>query len=174
VLALFAAKGLAHWPNRRIRIVLTIIVLACSIPGTLQYVHRKWVDRQNVTAEASRSEIALAGYLAATNPDRTSILHDRPNDPTLLGILAERRSVLSWAGYVRNSDPRRADVEAFFAGAASDTAMRILRKYRPTHVVDYEGRDRIDPIVLGELEFVFRDGSVTLYRVPQQLLGLAE
>jgi hypothetical protein len=174
VLALFAAKGLAHWTNRRIRIALTIIVLTCSIPGTLQYVHRKWVDRQNVTAEASRSEIALAGYLAATNPDRTSILHDRPNDPTLLGILAERRSVLSWAGYVRNSDPRRADVEAFFAGAAPDTAMRILRKYRPTHVVDYEGRDRIDPIVLGELEFVLRNGNVTLYRVPPQLLGPAE
>jgi hypothetical protein len=174
VLALFAAKGLANWTNRRTRMAVTSIVLACSVPGTLQYVHRKWVDRENVTAAASRSEVGLAEYLAATDPDRTVILHDRPNDPTLLGILAERRSVLSWAGYVRNSDARRADVDAFFAGAAPDAAMRILRKYRPTHVVDYEGRDRIDPIVLGELEFVLRNGSVMLYRVPQQLLGPGE
>jgi hypothetical protein len=167
--ALFAAEGLANWRNPRARLIATGLVLLLAIPGPVQYIHRKWTDVEHVTAQASRAEITAASVLHGTDPDRTVVLHDRPNDPTLVGILSERRSVLAWAGYVRGSEPRQQDVDAFFYSGDAARALEVLRTYRPTHVIVYASRDRIAPDVRDRLEFVFRTGDVTIYRVPELL-----
>ena len=168
--ALFAAEGLARWRHPRARLVATGLVVLLAIPGPVQYVHRKWTDVEHVAARASRAEITAASVLHGTDPDRTIILHDRPNDPTLVGILSERRSVLAWAGYVRGNEPHQKDVDAFFGSGDAARALEVLRTYRPTHVIVYASRDRIAPDVLDRLEFVSRSGDVTIYRVPELLL----
>ena len=169
LLTLFAAKGLASWRNVRARLAATVVVVAVAIPSTVQYLHRKWHDREHPLAGISQPEVTLASQLAGTDPNRTVILHDRPNDPALVGILAERRSVLAWAGYVRGNEARQADVEAFFAAPDAARAVSVLRAYRPTHVIEYVGRDRMNPDVRDRLELVFRNRDVALYRVPDGL-----
>ncbi len=113
LLTMFAARGLTSWRAPRPRFVATLVVVAVAIPSTIQYLHRKWHDHEHPLAEISQAEMTLASLLRGTDPNRTVILHDRPNDPTLLGILAERRSVVAWAGYVRGNEARREDVESF-------------------------------------------------------------
>jgi hypothetical protein len=177
--ALFAAQSLFDRPTRSSggrsprpsgrRILLIGAVILMAVPGPLQYLHRKWTDREHVIATASRDELAVVQRLQAAKPEETIVLHDRPNDPTLLGVLAERRSVLAWAGYVRGSEARRADIEAFFGGADTTSAVEMLRRYRPTHIVVYRDRDRVDPTVIEALELVMRSGAVELYRVPERL-----
>jgi hypothetical protein len=171
LLTLFAAKGLASWRNPRARVVATIVVVAIAIPSTLQYLHRKWYDHEHPLAEITQAELTLASLLRGTDPNRTVVLHDRPNDPTLVGILAERRSVLAWAGYVRGGEDRRENVELFFSAPDEAKAAAILRAYRPTHVIEYAGRDRMNPEIRDRLEFVFRNRDVVLYRVPDRVLA---
>lgn len=166
LMAVFAAQGVMAVRNPRTRVVTALVVTALAVPSTLQYVQRKWQDATRPPlALASTDDVAAAGFLRDSDPDRTVLLHDRPNDPTLLGILAERRSVLSWAGYVRGSGERRADVEAFFASPDAATATAILKKYRPTYVVEYLDRDKINPQVRDQLELKFRKRNVAIYRV---------
>jgi hypothetical protein len=169
VLVVFVGRRLGAWAPGGARTIATVLVIAVAVPCTLQYLHRKWNDRQRPLVEASQAEVLLAAQLRRTDPERTILLHDRPNDPTLLGILAERRSVIAWAGYVRGGQPRRDDVEAFFRGADMPRALEILRAYGPTHVVEYTDRDRIDPGVLARLDLVVRQGNVAVYRVPQSV-----
>jgi hypothetical protein len=172
LLTLFAAKGLWSLRNSRVRSIATVLAVAVAIPSTIQYLHRKWHDRERPLAEVTQAEVTLASLLRGTDPNVTVVLHDRPNDPALVGILAERRSVLAWAGYVRGNETRRDDVDAFFGSPDTARALTILRAYRPTHVIEYVSRDRINPEVRDQLEFVFRRGDVTLYRVPDRLLAI--
>src|SRR4029453_14990113 len=137
LLIVFAGQSLGSLRKPRARFWAPPFGIALGGPSTLQYLHRKWNDRNHPLAEASQGERTLAAYLGGTDPERTVILHDHPIDPALLGILSERRSVLSWAGYVRGNEPRRADVEAFFAAADSKRSLEILRSLRPTHIVEY-------------------------------------
>ena len=86
--------------------------------------------------------------------------------PGLVGILAERRSVLAWAGYVRGNEARQADVECLRRTEA--------KGYRPARLsahamIEYVGRDRMNPDVRDRLELVFRNRDVALYRVPDGL-----
>jgi hypothetical protein len=172
LMAIFAAKGVTSWRNQRTRFATAVIAIALAIPSTLQYLHRKWNDREHLLVATSRGEETIASFLRSTDPERTVVLHDRPNDPTILGILSERRSVLAWSGYVRGSEARLRDVDAFFASPDAAEAMEILRRYHPSHVVEYAGRDHINPTVRDRLQFVLQAHDVTLYRVPESLRQL--
>jgi hypothetical protein len=170
LMAVFAAQGIMAFRAPRVRVIAAVVVVALALPSTLQYVHRKWLNgTRPPLVVASKGDDAAAIFLRDANPERTFLLHDRPNDPTLLGIISERRSVLSWAGYVRGSDERRADLETFFAAPDAATAASILKKYRPTHVVEYIDRDHINPQVRDQLELAFRKQNVAIYRVPETL-----
>lgn len=170
LLTLFAGRAIASVARARDRAVAAAVVIAIAVPGTVQYLHRKWEDRARPLAVLTAGEQALAALLRATDPEQTVILHDRPDGPALLPIVAARRSVLAApAGYVRGSERRRADVEAFFAGTDADRARAILRTYRPTHVVEYADRDRINPEIRDQLVLAGRASSVSLYRVPDHL-----
>ncbi len=166
----FAAQALDGWRKGRARPVAAVVVVALAVPGTLQYLHRKWTDTAHVIARASPGEITTASVLRGTAPERTILLHDHPNDPSLVGILSERRSVLGWAGYVRGNQPRQDDIDRFFQSDDAATAFDVLRTYRPTHVLEYASRDRLADEVRDRLELVSRVGEVTLYRVPEPLL----
>ncbi len=170
LMTMFVGKSLASWTSARVRSVVTATVIAIAIPCTVVFLHRKWTDGTRPLATAARGDLAVASFLRGTDPARTVLLHSRPNDPALVAILAERRSVIAWAGYVRGSEKRRADAEAFFADPDQPTAEAVLREYRPTHVIEYESRDRLNPDVRGRLDFVLRNSGVVLYRVPEQLL----
>ena len=170
LMAVFASQGVMAVRNPRARVAAAIIAIALAVPSTWQYLHRKWNDGERPPmAVASQGEQAVATLLRGADPEHTVLLHDRPNDPTLVGILSERRSVLAWAGYVRGSDERRGDVEAFFASPDAARATEILHKYHATHVVEYLDRDHINPQVRDQLQLASRDGNVALYRVPEQL-----
>ena len=170
LMAIFASQGVMDLRHPRARVAAAIIALAFAVPSTVQYLHRKWDDPSRPPmAVTEPGEQSVAALLRDTDPERTILLHDRPNDPTLLGILSERRSVLAWAGYVRGHEERQGDVEAFFASPDTARASDILRKYHPTHVVEYLDRDHINPQVRDQLQLVLRKGNVALYRVPETL-----
>lgn len=170
MMTMFAGKCLASWKNAPVRIAVTAATVAIAIPCTVQFLQRKWTDGERPLVRASRGDVSIASMLRLTDPERTVLLHDRPGEPALLGILAERRSVLSWASYVRGSAERRDEVDAFFASPDFGRATAVLRAYRPTHVIEYENRDHINPELRGQLEFVSRTDDVALYRVPERLL----
>jgi hypothetical protein len=171
LLALFTAKAIAGWRGGVARMVSTAAVVGLAIPGPLQYLHRKWTDHEHVVTRISAGEARVASFLLSTDPEQTVLLHDRPDNPTPIGLLAERRSVLSWGSYVRGADERRVDVETFFGDSEPAATMEVLRKYRPTHVIEYESRNRIAPEVRDGLDLVLRSGDVKLYRVPERLRG---
>ncbi len=173
LMAVFTSQAVMAVRHPKARIAAAVAVIALAVPSTWQYVNRKWHNEERPPmAVASPGEQSAAMFLRDvdhSDPERTVLLHDRPNDPSLLGILSERREVLGWASYVRGSDERKGDVETFFAAPDAAKATEILHKYHPTHVVEYLDRDHINPQVREQLEVASRDGNVVLYRVPGQL-----
>jgi len=143
--------------------------IAAAAPSSVHYLLEKSGDGPNhLLVHASRSEMAVDDYLRGQDPERTVVLHDRPMDPSLTVIEGERRAVLAWRPYVTGSEPRRREVDRFFASAdrTPAIALDILRKYNVTHVVEHPGRDRINRDVLGRLRAVLTFPDVVLYEVP--------
>jgi hypothetical protein len=169
-MTMFVGKSLASWVDDRKRMAVIVLVVALAVPCTIVFLHRKWTDGGRPLVSASAGEIRVAAILAGTDPAGTALLHDRPDKAFLIGILAARRSVVSWAPYVRGSEQRRHDAETFFVSPDLETAREILRRYRPTHVIEHENRDHLNADVRGQLEFVSRNDGVVLYRVPEALL----
>jgi hypothetical protein len=170
MMTMFAGRSLASLKHSRVRWAATAVVIAIAVPCTVQYLHRKWTDSSRPLAQATPGDVSVASLLRNEPPERTVILHSQPNEPALVGILAERRSVLAWAGYVRGSNQRRAEVDAFFASPDYAAAEALVRAYRPTHVIETEGRDRMNPELRALLDFVSRADGVALYRVPVRFL----
>jgi hypothetical protein len=113
------------------------------------------------------SELLAAAYLRELPVDSTVILHDRPQDPSGLAIVSERRVVLAWSRYVTGSDERRDDVDWFFHSADEpdpSRAFAILQRYHVTYVVDHTDRDRLHPAVLAALQPVMQMPGLVLYR----------
>jgi hypothetical protein len=173
LMAVFTSQAVMAVRHPTARIAAAVAVIALAVPSTWQYVNRKWHNGERPPmAVASPGEQSAATFLRdvdRSDPERTILLHDRPNDPSLLGILSERRGVLAWAPYVRGSDERKAGVETFFAAADAAKATELLHKYHPTHVVEHLDRDHINPQVREQLQVASRDGNGVLYRVPEQL-----
>jgi hypothetical protein len=170
LMAPFAARGVMAISAGWKRNVAATVVLTLAVPCTVQYLARRWHDRDRpAMAQVDADEQAIANYLLTTDPEHTVVLHDRPNDPSLVGILGERPSVLAWAGYVRGSDERRNDVESFFGSPDTDAAVRTLRTYKPTHVIEYLDRDHVNPDVQRHLQLALKQGHVAIYSVPDSL-----
>lgn len=141
---------------------------ALALPPSIHFLRDKWNDDPlHPMAGAARGERLIAEYLRGLDRDRTVMLHDRPAAPSLLVILSERRSVLSWAPYVTGSEERRADVEQFFGSADGDPqqALETLTKYDVTHVVVRRQRDRVHPQVLASLRQLLGTPEAILYEV---------
>jgi hypothetical protein len=166
---IFAAACLVSVRGRR-RIAAIAVTFALALPPSTHFLHDKWRDNPvHALAGATRGEQLIAEYLrTSTNRDRVVIMHDRPVDPSLLVILSERRSVLSWARYVTGSEERQAEVDAFFGSmdGAPDQALATLTKYGVTHVIVRRERDRVHPDVLARLKQVVGASDAVLYEVP--------
>lgn len=171
LLAIFVGRTLAAWRPSGVRAVATVLVVAAAIPSTVHYLHRKWNDVEHPLMDISREELQLVPALTRTDPETTVLLHNRPTRASLVNILSERRSVLAWGEYVRGSDSRAEDIDAFFASADRpvEHGLEILRRYRPTHVLEYIGRDRIHEDVTRRLLPISRNAVVALYAVPEEL-----
>ena len=155
------------WKNRVVGSAVVVLALAVSLPSSLHYLERRWSDNQRPPLVGlTRKETEIASYLRNQDPETTVILNDRPNDPSLLAVLSERRVVLAWGRYAVGSRDRLREVEAFFASAREPAAMLdTLSRYNVTHVVVHEDRDKIHPEVLANLRMIMGDDQVKLYGV---------
>ena len=154
--------------NRALGSAAVALAIAVSLPSSVHYLARKWNDnRRPALAGLTKTEIDIAAYLRTQNPQTTVILNDRPLDPSLLTVLAERRVVLAWGRYAIGSGERLREVEAFFGNTRTlENTLAILGQYNVTHVVVHSDRDRVKPEVLAMLKPVMGDQVVQLYEVP--------
>jgi hypothetical protein len=171
LLAVFAGHQVAAIRLRPIRLAAAALTIGLAVPSTAHYVERKWHADTPPFADITHDERSVAALLGRTHPEETLVLHNRPTRPTLIGVLAERRSVLAWADYVRNSRERREAVDRFLgsAGTTATESAAILREHEPTHVIEYPQRDHIHPEIRAQLQPVFSSPSIVLYRVPIHL-----
>jgi hypothetical protein len=153
--------------NRLVGSAVLLLALAVSLPSSFHYLERRWTDGERPPLVGlTRQETEIAFYLRNQDHETTVILSDRPNDPSLLAVLSERRVVLAWGRYAVGSRDRLRDVEAFFGSTRTPAAMLdTLRRYNVTHVVVHEDRDKIHPEVLANLRVVMGDDEVKLYEV---------
>ncbi|HWB15409.1 MAG TPA: hypothetical protein VG538_03300 [Vicinamibacterales bacterium] len=153
-------------PSRRAMVVVLVVLLAA--PSSIHYLIEKSHDGPNhPLIRMTGSELLAAAYLRELPVDSTVILHDRPQDPSGLAIVSERRVVLAWSRYVTGSDERRDDVDWFFHSADEpdpSRAFAILQRYHVTYVVDHTDRDRLHPAVLAALQPVMQMPGLVLYR----------
>lgn len=157
----------AHQKIGRIAIVLAIAV---TLPSSIHYLARKWTDDQRPPMAAlSRSEMTIADYLRTSDPETTVVLHDRPQAPSLMTVVSERRVVLAWGStyYAVGSEGRYREVNAFYASADGSPAdaLEMLRRYHVTHLIVDQRRDRVHPEVLARLTPLIKRPDVTLYAV---------
>ena len=173
LLWIFTAAALLRIRTPALRLAAIVLAIAVSLPTTIHFLHTKWTDdRRDPRVRISRGEASIANRLRTTDPERTVILHDRPESPSLIAILAERRVVLGWGHpyYAVGSGGRLNDVNYFFGSADGDpaAALDVLRRYHVTHVIVTD-RDRVHPAVLERLTPLSRFPDVTLYEVPGTL-----
>jgi hypothetical protein len=171
LLWIFVAKTVlertALLPARRLVAVGVVMLLA--VPSTFHYLGVKWHDDEHAYAVLDRDALAIVDSLQRTDPERTMVLGHYPDNPSFIAVLAERRTVLAWARYARNSGAVRADIDRLFRSAddpASDP-WTLLAQHRVTHVVEAVGRDRIRPDFLASLQPVLVTPTYRLYAVPQ-------
>jgi hypothetical protein len=165
---LFVARAVCERPQRPLaRAGAAAMVILLAAPSMVHFVHRKWQDRDRPAASLSSDGIRVAEYLRGLDSRHTVLLHNRPDEPSLLSILSGRHTVLAWSRYVRNTGERQADIDRFFQSAGEDplNAIDTLAKYRVTHVVEQARHDAIHPEVLRRLEPVLFVGDVRLYAV---------
>lgn len=151
--------------DRTLGRVAVAAAIAVSLPSTVHYLSRKWHDGERPALTGlTKTEIDIANYLRTRDPETTVILNNRPLEPSLLAVLAERRVVLAWGRYAVGSGERLREVEAFFGGSRTvENTLAILRKHHVTHVVVHRGRDRVPPEVIVRLKPVMGDDDVKLY-----------
>jgi len=172
VLWIFVARAVFAWgcghPARQIAIVAVVIL--CAIPSTLHYLNVKWHDDQHPFAGLGDDADAVVESLRQTDPDRTVVMQRYPDRPSLITLLAERRSLLAWARYARDSGPLKADIDAFFASSTGDPgrSWSLLTRNHVTHVLETVGGDRIHPDVLRSLHPILVTPTYRLYAVPAQ------
>jgi hypothetical protein len=173
LLWIFTAVALWRIRQPALRAAAIAGVLVVSLPTTVHFLYTKWTDEaREPRVSISRGEASIANALRGTDPDRTVVLHDHPESPSLVAILAERRVVLAWGHpyYAVGSGGRLNDVNAFFSSADGDPAfaLEVLRRYHVTHVI-VTNRDHVHAAVLARLRPVNRFPDVTLYEVPPAL-----
>lgn len=153
--------------NRMVGTAAIVLALGVSLPSSLHYLARAWTDDERPPlAGLSRAEIGMASYLRTLDPEKTVVMNDRPLEPSLLTVVSERRVVLAWGRYAVGSGERLRDVDAFYASTREPAALLdILPRYKVTHVVVHEDRDKIHPEVLANLRMVMGDDRVKLYEV---------
>ena len=152
------------------RPVASALVVALAIPSTVHYLHEKWTDRRHLFATIDAEALVIVNALRATDRDRTVVLHRYPSGPSFFSMLSERRVVLAWAPYERESQPLERSVNDFFRsadGARPEQAWRTVVDNHVTHVVVNEA-DNVHPEVLCRLQPVIATHHYRLYAVPDQ------
>jgi hypothetical protein len=133
---------------------------------------------QAVTRQAGEPWVAsssddriVADALNRLDPEKVVVLHDNPEEPSLISIMAQRRVVVAWLDTVgwadrTESDARASEVDAFFTGHLGASEGRaMLRRYHVTHVVEHLERDHIDQDLLAVLVPIVRTPGARLYEV---------
>jgi hypothetical protein len=175
VLWLFVAREVVETAGRqRPRQIATVaLVLVCAMPATIHYLQVKWRDRAYSFARVGADERKVVERLRTEDPSKTILLTHYPDRPSMIQILAARRSVLAWARYARDTAPLQAEIDWFFrsSGAPPEDAWWFLARSGATHVLETVGVDRINPVVLAALTPVVQTDSLRLYEVPPTLRG---
>lgn len=150
------------------RAAVVAAVVMAALPSTVHYLQVKWHDDRQPFAIVDPDLMTVIDYLKRQDPDRTVLLQHYPDRPCLACTLSERRTVLAWARYARDSAPLRAEIDAFFTshGAGPEQAWAILTRHEVTHVLEAVGNDRIHPDVLQSLQVVVVTPTLRLYAVP--------
>ncbi len=173
LLWIFVARAVFDWTGEgtRRRMVLSTAVVLCAIPSTLHYLQVKWHDDQHPFAGIGADALAVVERLRQEDPDRTVVMQRYPDRPSFITVLAERRSLLAWARYARDSGPLKADIDAFFNSSARDPreGWSLLARNHVTHVLETVGGDRIHPDVLRSLHAILVTPTYRLYAVPAQM-----
>jgi hypothetical protein len=168
VLWIFTAVAVIERTRPGRRLLASTVVVLLAVPSSMHYLLEKSHDGPNhPLIRMTQSELTAAAYLRELPVDSTVILHDRPQDPSGLAIVSERRVVLAWSRYVTGSDERRDDVDWFFHSADEpdpSRAFAILDRYHVTYVVDHPDRDRLHPAVLAALQPVMQMPGLVVYR----------
>jgi hypothetical protein len=173
LLWIFTAAALLRIRVPALRAAAVAASILVSLPTTVHFLSLKWTDdRREPRVSISRGEVAIANTLHGTDPEQTVVLHDHPESPSLIAILAERRVVLGWGHpyYAVGSAGRLNDVNAFFSSAdgSPTAAFDLLRRYHVTHVI-VTSADHVNAAVLSRLTPINRFPDVTLYEVPSGL-----
>ncbi len=175
VLWIFTATTLMSLTFRPfIRIAVVTLAIAASVPSSIHYLAMKWTDdRRPPVAALNRDEIVVADFLRTTDPTTTVFLDDDPTVPSLVAILAERRTVLAWGRtyYAVGSATRAREVNRFFQSAARtpEVAIDVLRRHHVTHVIVRADRDHVHSGALAQLKPLLQLPTLTLYGVPSGL-----
>ena len=148
------------------RVLLVAVVLAVAVPSTVHFLRLKWTDQ--MFGSINHDSLTIAEELRKLDFDRTVFLQRYPQGPSFVAILAERRTVLAWSHYARESAPLVEEIDAFFRSAKGDpaAAWRTLLRYRVTHVVETVSLDQIHPEVLCRLRLLRATETLNLYEVP--------
>lgn len=171
LLWLFVARTLIEWTDGHTwrRATAGALVVALAIPSTLHYLDVKWHDDRHPFAAVGADAFRVIDYLRLEDPDHTVLVQHYPDRPSLLSMLAERRTLLGWARYARDSGSLREEIDAFFDSARRgqpEDARSFLTRHHVTDVLETVGGDRIHPDVLRSLHLVVDTPTFRLYTVP--------
>jgi hypothetical protein len=158
------------------RAVVIAAVILSTTPSTLHYLLVKWSDDRHPFVSVDADALTVVDYLRREDPDHTVLIQHYPDRPFFISLLAERRTVLAWARYARDSAPLRAEIDAFFDSARGDPtgARSILTRHHVTHVLETVGSDHIHPDLLRSLRPLVITPAFRLYAVPPGFTNLAK
>jgi hypothetical protein len=166
LLWIFVAFEAFRWgTTRRRRVLVAALLMIAAVPSTVHYLHVKW--RDSGFAAINRDSYDIATRLRQEDFAHTVFLERYPQGPSFIGLLAERRTVLAWAGYSRDALGDIDEINQFFTSADGDpaVALKILERFHVTHVVETVGRDHIHPRVMCHLTALLYTPTLRLYAV---------
>ena len=165
---IFTARAVVEWgQGRRWRTAVAVAaVVLVAVPSTVHYLRLKWSDVE--FGFITNDTVAVADFLRAQDPARTVFIARYPQGPSFLTLFSERRTVLAWAQYVRNSYVLQQEIEQFFQSAkfSPAPAWELLRYYHVTHVIETVERDHIHAAVRCRLQPVFTTPTLRVLAVP--------
>lgn len=163
---IFAAHAALARQRVWTRALCLAALLLTAVPSTVHYLRVKWDDQPFASIDQDAQQVATV--LAHESRAETVFLQRYHQGPSFLSVLSERRTVLAWSRYVRESLALQQEVDDFFRsadGRAAD-AVQTLRRHHVTHVVESVARDRIHPDVLRRLTLLVDTPNLRLYSVP--------
>jgi hypothetical protein len=167
---IFTARTVVDWGRGqrwRTAVAVTAVVLV-AVPSTVHYLRLKWSDVE--FGFITNDTVKVGDFLRSQDPARTVFIARYPQGPSFLTLFSQRRTVLAWAQYVRDSAILQDEIEQFFQSAkfSPAAAWELLRYYHVTHVVETVDRDHIHEAVRCRLQPVFTTPTLRVLAVPAE------